>query len=265
MSFIHDITLGQYFPSESSVHLLDPRSKLLILLIIMVLLVLTIDPFFYIVASASLLSVVYLSRLRFSLVFRNLRPFLWLFLITFIFNAVGNSGEPLFVIPLVNWQISDESLLRAFAYSFRIILIIGFASLFTLTTAPVDIADGLARLMSPLRRLRVPVNEFAMMLTLAIRFIPILLQEAERIRNAQLSRGAKFDGNLKQRLRGLVPLVIPLFVSVFRKADDIALAMEARCFRLGKERTSYRVFKFGYADYVTVAGALLIAVLFVSA
>ena len=253
MNFVRDITLGQFYATESVIHNLDPRTKLLSLLAVMTVLVLTADPFVYLLFTLFLLAVVAVSRVPPGLVLRNLRPFLWLFLITFVLNMFHGEGRILWTVPGAGWQITDLGLQRAGIYTVRIGLLIVFAALFTLTTSPMDITDGLVRLLAPLKRLKVPVQEFALMMTIAIRFIPLLLEEADRIQKAQMARGARFDGNLVQRVRSLIPLVVPLFISAFRKADELALAMEARGYRIGKERTSYAVLEFHTSDYLALA------------
>ena len=260
MAFVQDITLGQYFPGESKVHHLDPRSKLIVLLLIMMLLVLTIKLSVYFVFSVLSVTIILLAKLPFALVFRNLRPFVWLFLITFIVNLAFSQGKIILTIPVVHWHLTDMSVYYAGMYTFRIGMMIVFAAIFTLTTSPMDITDGLAKLFSPLKKVKVPVQEFVLMMTIAIRFIPLLLEEVDRIRKAQIARGARFDGNLVQRIRSLIPLVIPLFISAFRKADDLALAMEARCYRIGVERSSFKQLKFRSADYFVLAGTLVLAV-----
>jgi energy-coupling factor transport system permease protein len=260
MAFVQDITLGQYYPEESVIHRLDPRSKLIVLLFLMMLLVLTIKMPVYLIFCVILLTIIAMAKLPFAMVFRNLKPFIWLFLITFFLNLAYGQGKIIWTIPIVSWHITDEAAFRALMYTFRIGLMIVFAAVFTLTTSPMDITDGLARLFSPLKKLKVPVQEFALMMTIAIRFIPLLLEEADRIRKAQIARGARFDGNLVQRIRSLIPLIIPLFISAFRKADDLALAMEARCYRIGGERTSFNQLKFRFADYSVLVGAVLLGV-----
>lgn len=260
MSIIHDITIGQYYPSNSPIHQLDPRSKSIVLLIIMIFLVLNINLLIYLFFSLFLFCVIYFSEISFTVVFRNLRPFLWLFLLTFILNAIIESGEILFTIPIINLGITDEGILRATAFSIRLGLLIGYSTIFTLTTTPMELTDGLSRMLAPFKKLKFPVNEFAIMLTLAIRFIPILLEEAERIKLAQVARGAHFNGKFIQRIRNLIPLLVPLFISSFRKADDIALAMESRCFQIGKERTSFSRLQFRFLDYASIAGVFLVAV-----
>ena len=261
MNFVRDITLGQYFAADSVIHRLDPRTKLLSLLAVMTFLVITIRPAVYALFVVLLILIILLARLPGGLVFRNLRPFLWLFLITFFLNLFHAEGRILWRMPVTGWEITGMGLQRAAVYSVRIALLIVFAAVFTLTTSPMDITDGLIRLLAPLKRLRVPVQEFALMMTIAIRFIPLLLEEADRIQKAQMARGARFEGSLLQRIRSLVPLVVPLFVSAFRKADDLALAMEARGYRIGKERTSYAVLAFRREDYLALGVTALLGLL----
>ncbi|RKY89195.1 energy-coupling factor transporter transmembrane protein EcfT [candidate division KSB1 bacterium] len=253
---LQDITLGQYFPTESPVHRLDPRTKLITVLILMTLLMISFTWWIYLLFALLLIVTIKLARIPTSTVTRNLKPFLWLFLVTFFLNLWYKYGHVLVTIPIIGLNITDAGLSRALFYTSRMILLILFASLLTLTTSPMEITDGLAKLLSPLRHLKVPVQEFAMMMTIAIRFIPLLLEEAERIRKAQMTRGASLEGNLVQRLKGLIPLILPLFLSAFRKADELALAMEARCYRLDKRRTSYNILKFSTTDYALIAGSL---------
>jgi len=260
MAIIQDITLGQYYPENSEIHRLDPRSKLIALLCMMMLVVLTIKVSVYLVLTAVLVLIVFLAKLPFALVFKNLRPFLWLFLITFMLNLAYGQGKIIWTVPVVHWHITHEALQRAGMYTFRVGLMIVYAAVFTLTTSPMDITDGLARLLSPLKKMKVPVQEFALMMTIAIRFIPLLLEEADRIRKAQIARGARFDGNIIQRIKSLIPLIIPLFISAFRKADDLALAMEARCYKIGAERTSYNQLKLRVADYSVLVGMIILSV-----
>jgi|Deesub1362B_J571_1020462.scaffolds.fasta_scaffold01186_3 energy-coupling factor transport system permease protein len=260
MRFTRDITLGQYYPAQSVIHSLDPRTKLISLMILMVYMVSAVDLWLYAGFSIVLILTVVLARLPFGLVFRNIRPFLWLFFLTFGFNAFQSSGKILFQVPVVGWSVTTGGIERALVFTIRIALLILWAAVFTLTTSPMDITDALARLLKPLKKLKFPVQEFSLMMTIAIRFVPLLLEEAERIQKAQMARGARFEGNLVQRVKSLIPLIVPLFVSAFRKADELALAMEARGYRIGKERTSFRVLRFQQADYVAFVLVLLMAV-----
>lgn len=260
MSPLKDITLGQYFPADSILHRLDPRAKLISLLIIMTAMVATNSFWAYGFLTVFLIVIIFSARLPFQLVSKNLRPFLWLFFLTFLLNIGYGYGKILFQVPIINISITDTGLIRATIYTARIILLILYAGIFTLVTAPIEITDGLSRLLTPLKKIGVPVAEFSMMTTIAIRFIPLLLDEADRIRKAQLARGAQIEGNLIQRIKGLIPIILPLFLSAFRKADDLALAMESRCYRIGEERTSFKELKLGFADYVAMVGTLVFSV-----
>ncbi|NOY78899.1 MAG: energy-coupling factor transporter transmembrane protein EcfT [Calditrichaeota bacterium] len=259
MSPLQDITLGQYFPADSVLHRLDPRTKLISLLILMTAMVATHNFWAFGFLTALLGVVVFMAHLPFQLVSKNLRPFLWLFILTFLLNLGYGYGKILFQIPVIHVSITDTGLSRAIIYTARIVLLILYAGIFTLVTAPIEITDGLSRLLAPLKKVGVPVAEFSMMTTIAIRFIPLLLNEADRIRKAQLARGAQIEGNLVQRIKGLIPIILPLFLSAFRKADDLALAMEARCYRIGEERTSFKELKWVAADYFVIAGTLVIS------
>ncbi len=260
MSPLKDITLGQYFPVHSFLHQLDPRTKLIALLIVMSAMVATNSVVAFAVFFLFFVFWVRLGKLPLALVTRNLRPFLWLFVLTFLLNVAYGYGRVLWQVPALHLTITQEGLLRAGIYTFRIVLLILFAGIFTLVTAPIEITDGLSRLLRPLRRVGLPVSEFAMMTTIAIRFIPLLLDEADRIKKAQLARGAQIEGSLLQRVRGIIPIILPLFLSAFRKADDLALAMEARCYQIGKERTSFKQLKMTVGDYAVLVGTIGLSV-----
>ncbi|GBD93590.1 energy-coupling factor transporter transmembrane protein EcfT [bacterium BMS3Abin05] len=260
MSPLKDITLGQFYPGDSVLHRLDPRTKLISLLVIMTAMVATNRFWAYGFFSIFLILVIYFSRVPVSLVGKNLRPFLWLFLLTFLLNIGYGPGKALFQIPVVHWTVTDTGVTRGIIYTARIILLILFAGVFTLVTVPIDITDGLSRLFSPLKKLGFPVAEFAMMTTIAIRFIPLLLDEADRIRKAQLARGAQIEGNLIRRIKGIIPVILPLFLSAFRKADDLALAMEARCYRIGETRTSFKRLRLTTTDYGVLLGTIVLSI-----
>ncbi len=260
MSPLKDITLGQYYPVRSVLHNLDPRTKLIALLIVMTAMVATNSVAAFGFFLVFFVFIVRLGKLPLSLVTRNLRPFLWLFVLTFLLNVAYGYGRVLWQFPALHLTITDEGLVRATIYTFRIVLLILFAGIFTLVTAPIEITDGLSRLLRPLRRFGLPVSEFAMMTTIAIRFIPLLLDEADRIKKAQLARGAQIEGNLIQRIKGIIPIILPLFLSAFRKADDLALAMEARCYQIGKERTSFKQLKMTWGDYFVLIGTAVVSV-----
>ncbi len=260
MAILQDITLGQYYPADSPVHRLDPRTKLVVSMALMSGLLLTDEVTLTALWGLVTLAVVVLARLPVPLVVRNLRAFGWLFALTMVVHAFFTSGTVWVRLPVVAWTVTSEGLQRGLLYSLRLALLVMIAALLTLTTSPIEITDGLERLMRPLRRLRVPVHELSMMMSLALRFVPTLLEEADRLQKAQVSRGASFEGGLVQRVRSVVPLVVPLFVSSFRRADELALAMDARCYRGGEGRTCYRQLRLGAGDYVALglAAALLV-------
>ncbi len=242
MAFLKDITLGQYYPGNSYLHRLDPRSKLLTSLILMTGLLVSHNWTLILLEIGVCLLAVGFSKVPIGVFMRNLKWFVWLFLITFAIHAL---------------DLSEEGLRAGLLYTVRLVLLIVFAALLTLTTVPVALTDGLERLLAPLRRFKLPVHEFAFMMTLALRFIPILIQEGERVKNAQLSRGASLEGPLMRRIRNMIPMLLPLFISAIRRADDLAIAMAARNYTGGEGRTSYSQLVLCQADYITVMLSIL--------
>lgn len=249
MTFINDISLGQYYPVDSFIHRLDPRTKLIAIMLIMTGLLVSFNLvvlFGFLIFSVF---VVVLSRIPLKLVFRNLRPFLWLFLITIGVHIFWTSGKVLATVPIINASITREGLLMGLIYTLRLALLVVFAAILTLSTSPIELTDALEKMLAPLKRFHVPTHEIVMMLTLSLRFIPTLMEEAQRLKNAQISRGATFEGSLLRRMRSIIPLVLPLFVSAFRRADELALAMDSRCYAGGEGRTSFKRLKFSVPDY----------------
>lgn len=248
LAILNDITLGQYYPGNSIFHRLDPRSKLVGSTMIMIGLLISTSLSLILVQSALILAAIWISRIPFVVIARNLKWFGWLFLITFAIHileiAVVSS------LPFLSLGIRSAGWLNGVVYSLRLGLLIVIASLLTLTTSPIELTDSLERIFSPLKRLRIPVHELALMMTLSLRFIPILIREAERIKNAQLSRGASLEGNLLQRIQNIVPMILPLFISAIRRADDLAVAMTARNYLGGEGRTCYQRLAFGPGDFL---------------
>jgi energy-coupling factor transport system permease protein len=264
MAIINDITLGQYYPSDSLVHRLDPRTKILIVLCMMTLFVLIHSIIKLIIALGVILIIIKVSKIPFLLVVKNLRPFLWLFLLTIIFHVfLTRQGEPLFTVPLIRAPVTKPGLMNGLIYSFRLGILILLAAMLTLTTSPMEITDALDRFLKPLQKLGISTHEFTMMITLSLRFIPTLLFEADKLQKAQVSRGAMFEGNLFQRIKSVIPLILPLFISVFRRADELALAMDARCYTGGKGRTSFKELIFKRNDYYVMLGTLSFFILFI--
>ena len=255
-----NITLGQYYPADSVVHKMDPRVKILLLIALIVAIFLAGNLLAYVPVVLFLFAAAKLSKLPFRLLIKGLKPLRFILILTFALNLFFLPGET----PLLNLGfavIKTESLITAIHYSLRLALLVMGSSLLTLTTPPIVLTDGLERLLSPLRVIHFPAHEMAMMMSIALRFIPTLLEEADKIMKAQTARGADFEsGNLIARARAMVPLLVPLFVSAFRRAGDLAMAMEARCYHGGEGRTRLRVLQCEKRDYIACAVmALLIA------
>lgn len=258
MSLWQNITLGQYIPGQSLIHCLDPRAKLISSLVVIAgIVAISVWPVFW-AWLMFLGTVAWLTQLRVVVLLRNVRGFFWLFAITFALHALKTDPAG----PHVTFwgiSISWQGMLEGVLYAVRLALLIFAAAILTLTTAPTDFADGLERLLKPLRRMRVPVHELAFVMTLALRFVPTIAQEALRIQRAQLSRGAPAKGPLLQQLRQLVPMIVPLFIATFHRADDLALAMEARGYRGQASRTTYREFRFVRRDYLAISACCVAA------
>lgn len=250
---LRNITLGQYYPVDSPVHRLDPRTKLLltICLIVTVFLVRTIIGYGLILAFIYLTS--RLAKIPFKMLLRGLKPLRLILVFTFLLNLFFTPGT---TVLLEFWiiRITAEALSQAFFYSLRLVFLVIGTSLLTLTTSPVALSDAIEILLGPLRKIHFPAHELAMMMTIALRFIPTLLDETDKIMKAQMARGADFEsGNLISRARAMVPLLVPLFVSAFRRAGDLAMAMESRCYHGGEGRTRFRVLRLTRADGIAWA------------
>ncbi|MEI6509519.1 MAG: energy-coupling factor transporter transmembrane protein EcfT [bacterium] len=250
------VTLGQYIPGNSLLHRLDPRTKFLAATALTILLFFVTKVTGYLFFLVILLAVVTASGIPLRFLLRGLRPILFLILFTFIVQALF-SQEGNIILQWGFLVIRDEGLWKAFFMSFRLTLLVLVTTLLTLVTSPIDLTDGLDRLFSFLHVFRIPVHEIAMMMTIALRFIPTLLDETDTIVKAQISRGAPLDrGNIFRRLRGFVAVLIPLFVSAFRRADELAQAMEARCYRGGEGRTRMRAMVLHWTDLWAALSAL---------
>lgn len=246
---IRDITLGQYYQTDSKLHQMDPRVKLVGTIIYVVSLFLYRKATPYILAILFLAMVIRVSKVPFKFMVRGLKSILVILLITATFNLFLTSGEPLVTI----WKltITKEGLKNAIFIAIRLILLIMGSSLMTLTTTPNQLTDGMEKLMKPLGKIKVPVHEIAMMMSIALRFIPILLEETDKIMKAQMARGADFEsGGLIKKGKAMVPLLVPLFVSAFRRANDLAMAMEARCYHGGDGRTKMKPLQYKKLDLV---------------
>jgi energy-coupling factor transport system permease protein len=258
---LKDITLGQYFPGNSLLHRLDPRTKLLGVLIYIVALFLAKGLVGYLLMTAFLAGCIFLSGVKYTTMRKGLKPVFLVLIFTGLVNLFWTEGTTL--LKLGSLTITQEGIWKAVFMVARIILLILGTLLVTYTTSPIQLTDGLESLLSPLKKLHVPVHELAMMMSIALRFIPTLIEETDKIVSAQRARGADFDsGNLIDRARALIPLLIPLFVSAFRRADELALAMECRCYHGGEGRTRLRQLRYQRRDGLTLRtmGLLLVAV-----
>ena len=261
---IRDITLGQYYPADSVLHKTDPRVKLTgtLLFIISVFVFHTFAG--YAVATLFLAGVIALSKVPVKFMFKGLKAIFILLLFTVAFNIVLTPGEVLWQLGFL--KVTKEGLILAGRMAIRLTYLVIGSSVMTLTTTPNQLTDGLERLMRPLNKIHVPVHEIAMMMSIALRFIPILLEETDKIMKAQIARGADFEnGNLIQKAKNMVPLLVPLFISAFRRANDLAMAMEARCYHGGDDRTQMKPLHYERRDYLAygvLVGYIGIAVAF---
>lgn len=257
---LRDITLGQYYQTESLIHRLDPRVKLGGTVLFIVSLFFSKNGIGYLIAAVFLAIVIRLSHVPFRYIVRGMKSILFLMLLTVGFNLFLTQGTP-----LVTWwkfTITWEGLVLAASMAVRLILLIISSSIMTLTTTPNNLTDGMERMLRPLKIFKAPVHEVAMMMSIALRFIPILLEETDKIMKAQLARGADFEsGSLIKRAKALVPLLVPLFISAFRRANDLALAMEARCYRGGEGRTKMKPLVYQKRDFMAYVCILLYLVL----
>lgn len=235
---MHDITIGQYYPAKSVLHALDPRTKLVGTFIYILSLFMVKDFIGYGVAVAVLAFFIVLSHVPFTYMVRGLKAVLFLLFFTAALNVFWTPGDILY-----SWKfiaITKQGIYKAVYMMFRLVLLILSSSLMTLTTTPNQLMSGMEKIFAPLQKFKIPVHELAMMMSIALRFIPVLLEEADKIRKAQLARGADFtNGSLIQRVKSMIPLLVPLFVSASRRADELALAMEARCYHGGEGGRSY--------------------------
>ena len=256
---IRDITLGQYYPGDSAVHRLDARTKIIATLLYIIELFVVNNFWGFLIAAAALFAVIAVSRVPLKFIFRGLTAVFLIIAFTFVLNLFMVEGRVLW-----HWKfltITYEGVHRAFFMAVRLVLLIIGSSVMTLTTKPVELTDGLEKLLKPFSKIGLPSHEIALMMTIALRFIPTLMEETDKIIKAQQARGADFEsGNLLQRAKSLIPILVPLFVSSFRIAQDLALAMEARCYRGGGGRTRMNEIKFRRGDAV----AAILMVLFLA-
>ncbi len=250
---IRDITIGQYYPANSKLHRLDPRVKIVCTLLFLISLFCFQNIWGYVIATIFLASVIRISKVPFKFIVKGLRPVIMLLMITVLFNLfLTKTGTVIFEAWV--FKITDEGLRTAGFMTVRLIYLILGSSLMTFTTTPNALTDGIEKLLWPLRKIKLPVHEIAMMMSIALRFIPILLEETDKIMKAQIARGADLEsGNIIQKAKAMIPILVPLFVSAFRRATDLAMAMEARCYRGGEGRTKMKPLVYQKKDYIAYA------------
>lgn len=250
---IRDITIGQYYPANSKLHRLDPRVKIVCTLLFLISLFCFQNIWGYVVATVFLASIIRVSKVPFKFIVKGLRPVIMLLMITVVFNLfLTKTGTVIFEAWIL--RITDDGLRIAGFMTVRLIYLILGSSLMTFTTTPNALTDGIEKLLWPLRKIKFPVHEIAMMMSIALRFIPILLEETDKIMKAQIARGADLEsGNIIQKAKAMIPILVPLFVSAFRRATDLAMAMEARCYRGGEGRTKMKPLVYQKKDYIAYA------------
>lgn len=260
---ISDITLGQFFPGYSVIHKLDPRTKIILAVLFIVTVFLANNPITLLFLALVTVVLIALSRISFRVILKAIKPLVFILAFTAILNIflTKGDGEPLVAFWVI--KIYEEGLVRAaFMFTRVVIFILSSTVLLTYTTSPISLTDGIESLMSPLKKIKVPVHSFAMIMSIALRFIPILVEETEKIMNAQKSRGADFSsGGLIKRAKALIPIIIPLLASAFNRADELATAMECRCYRGDKNRTKLVKLEYKSRDFVWMAAFLVIFVL----
>ena len=255
---LKDITLGQFFPGNSFIHRLDPRTKLIFLVVYIATLFTASNWISYGLMIAFLALVIAISTIPLKSIVRGMKPLVFILIFTGVLNVFFTAGETVLVSFWI-FTITLEGLIRAFFMMTRILLLITGTFLLTYTTSPIALTDGLESLLSPLKKLRVPVHELSMMMCIALRFIPTLIEETDKIMSAQKARGADFEtGSLMQRVRALVPILVPLFISAFRRADELATAMECRCYQGGEGRTKMKLLRFHRCDIQAFASAAVL-------
>ena len=254
---LKDVTLGQYFPGDTPAHRLDARTKLILVVVYIVALFQAVSWSGYALVLLVTLVCMRVAKIRPATMFKGVKPMLFIIVLTALLNIFYISGTP--VLP--GWIITREGIARAVQMVLRIVLLISGTFLLTYTTSPIALTDGLELLLNPLKKLRVPVHEMAIMMSMALRFIPTLINETDRIMSAQKARGADFEtGSLVRRAKALLPILVPLFVSAFKRADELAVAMESRCYHGGEGRTRMKQLRMAGRDWTALAlGAAFLA------
>ena len=246
-----DIIIGKYIPGDSPLHRLNPTVKLIFTILYVAALFMADSPISYMIFSLYTLTLILVSGVPIKVILKGIRPMLWIFIFTAVLNVFMTPGEELWSVPVFSFslKITKEGVTAGAVMTIRLLYLIIGTSLLTLTTSPLQLTDGIEKLLSPLNKIKVPSHEIAMMMTIAIRFIPTLAEETDKLMKAQTARGADFEtGNIIKRARAMMPLLIPLLISAFRRADELAEAMEARCYTGGKKRTRMKESRFTGLD-----------------
>ena len=248
---IKDITLGQYLPGSSPVHRLDPRTKIVIIFAYIIVLFTVKTPVGYAVCTLFPIVLCGLAKIPFKMIAKSLKPLLFFIIFTAVINLFLTNGEIVFSFWI--FRITKEGIVLTVKMALRLILLVAGTSILTYTTSPIVLTDGIEKLLSPMSKIGVPAHEIAMMMTIALRFIPTIIDETDKIMKAQSARGSDFEsGNLIRRAKALIPILVPLFISAFRRADDLAVAMECRCYHGGKNRTRLKTIKMTGLDLIAV-------------
>lgn len=256
---LKDVTLGQYFPGETAVHRLDPRTKLVLVVVYIVALFLVKGFLGYALMAGFLLAVIRVSQIPLKVILKSLKPLLLIIVLTAVLNLFYGQGEPLLRFWI--FRVTKQGIFNAIFMVLRIALLVAGTFMLTYTTSPIALTDGLESLLSPLKKVGAPVHELSMMMCIALRFIPTLIEETDKIISAQKARGADFEsGNLISRAKALIPILVPLFISAFRRADELATAMECRCYHGGDGRTRLHELCYARRDVMAYClGALMLA------
>jgi len=262
---LKDVTLGQFFPGDTAIHRLDPRTKLVLLIVYIVALFSAESYISYAVVLAALLTCIFISKIKMKVMLKGMKPLIIIIALTAVLNMFYTEGTVL--VEFWIFTITKEGLKAAFFMVLRIMMLICGTFMLTYTTSPLSLTDGLERILSPLKKIKLPVHELSMMMSIALRFIPTLIEETDKIMSAQKARGADFEtGNLFQKAKALIPLLVPLFISAFRRADELAVAMESRCYHGGEGRTRMKKLILQKRDYLSflygaafLAGVLVLA------
>lgn len=245
---LRDITIGQYYQTDSIIHKLDPRTKIFATFVFIILLFINDNPISYLISSIALLIIILISKIPLKFIFRGLKAIFVILIISVFFNIFFTPGRIIFQYGFI--RVTYEGIVKAILMAIRFVLLVIGSSVLTLTTTPNNLTDGLEKSLNFLNIVKVPVHEIAMMMSIALRFIPVLMEETDKIIKAQTARGAEFDsGNIIKKSKAMIPVLVPLFISSFRRANDLATAMDARCYRGGKGRTKMHPLKYTKFDF----------------